>query len=451
LIEKRRRGPIEIKGETSMTIEIRGAAAAVARRALLAGVSLVAIAGMMPGVQAADLSGNLVLLNWASGSENDMIMALEQAFMKANPGVTFQNVNLTVQGDARGAIRAALQGGQAADLFVNTWPAFRKELADAGMLRDLAPLWDSQKIGDNLSASWKDLGSTDGKLYGVTYTFGDRSAMFYRTDSMKKAGIDAQPATWDEFVANFPKLTKAGIAPIAIGAKVWSHTEWFESIYEHLNGVEMAGKLAAHQIPWTDPSVKNTLKKYAELLKAGCCGDANTMLAMDWDNAADGVLKTGTFGYQMIGMWVNDRAQSEYSLKQGVDYAITQFPAMGAGHDDVSSVDTKEFDALTSGSNQPAADAFLTWITTKDAADIVAQHGLASPSNKVDPSIYGPVIKYSVDAVSKGQLQFVLGDLLPGDLVDEYRVQLQKFLQDPSDANIDAVTTALEAKAATSY
>jgi hypothetical protein len=59
------------------------------------------------------------------------------------------------------------------------------------------------------------------------------------------------------------------------------------------------------------------------------------------------------------------------------------------------------------------------------------------------------VIKAATDAVAKGDVQFVLGDLLPGDLVDEYRVQLQKFLQDPSDANIDAVTAAIEAKAKT--
>ena len=59
--------------------------------------------------------------------------------------------------------------------------------------------------------------------------------------------------------------------------------------------------------------------------------------------------------------------------------------------------------------------------------------------------------KIAVDAVMKSKPQFVLGDLLPGDLVDEYRVQLQKFLQDPSDANIDAVTAAIEAKAAESY
>ena len=58
-------------------------------------------------------------------------------------------------------------------------------------------------------------------------------------------------------------------------------------------------------------------------------------------------------------------------------------------------------------------------------------------------------MKAAVDAVASAKVQFVLGDLLPGDLVDEYRVQLQKFLQDPSDANIDAVTAAIEAKAKT--
>jgi hypothetical protein len=252
-------------------------------------------------------------------------------------------------------------------------------------------------------------------------------------------------------VADFGKLKDANVTPLAIGAKVWSHTEWFESIYEHLNGIDMAAKLAAHQIPWTDPSVKNALKKYAELIKAGCCGSADSMLAMDWDNASDAVLKAGTHGWQMIGMWVNDRAQTTDGLKQGVDYSITQFPAMGAGHDDVTSVDTKEFSEFASAANAPAADAFLTWITTADAANIVAQHGLASPSSKVDSSLYGPVIKYSSEAVNKAKPQFVLGDLLPGDLVDEYRVQLQKFLQDPSDATIDAVTQALEAKAATEY
>jgi len=145
-----------------MTTKLVPQAAAMTRRALMVGTSAIAMLLMGGQSFAADVSGDLVLLDWAAGSEQDMIKALEDGFMKAYPNVHFKEINLTTQGDARGAIRAALQSGEKADLFVNTWPAFRKELADAGMLRDLGPLWDSAKIGDNLSDSWKALGSSDG-------------------------------------------------------------------------------------------------------------------------------------------------------------------------------------------------------------------------------------------------------------------------------------------------
>ena len=110
------------------------------------------------------------------------------------------------------------------------------------------------------------------------------------------------------------------------------------------------------------------------------------------------------------------------------------------GHDDTSSVDTKELNVTTNGANPAAADAFLDFIISAEAADLMAGYGYASPSSAANNSLLGPVQQVATAAVGSSKVQFVLGDLLPGDLVDEYRVQLQKFLQDPSDANIDAVT-----------
>jgi transcription antitermination factor NusB len=97
------------------------------------------------------------------------------------------------------------------------------------------------------------------------------------------------------------------------------------------------------------------------------------------------------------------------------------------------------------------ADAFLDFIISPDAANIMANYGYASPSSAMDGSLLGPVQQIATSAVSSSKVQFVLGDLLPGDLVDEYRVQLQRFLQDPSEATVDAVLAAIEAKAATAY
>ena len=150
-------------------------------------------------------------------------------------------------------------------------------------------------------------------------------------------------------------------------------------------------------------------------------------------------------------MWMNNRAKNDYKLVEGKDYSLFQFPALGMGHDDTSSVDAKELLVTANGANPKAADAFLDYWTSAEAANILAKAGYASPSSNVDKSLYGEAQKVATEAVASSKLQFVLGDLLPGDLIDEYRVQLQKFLQDPSEANIDTVLAAIEAKAQGSY
>jgi ABC-type glycerol-3-phosphate transport system substrate-binding protein len=421
------------------------------RRSVLAGAGLGLLLAVSP-VVAQELSGELVILQWQGGVEADLWRDLEAAFVAKNPGVTIRELVITAQGDARGGIRTALLGGEVVDLIINTWPAFRAELNDAGLLRPIDEQWATYDWSGKLSDSWKALGQIDGTTYGLTYTYGDRSGVWYKPAHLEKAGIAEPPKTWDEFLASFDKLKAAGFAtPVAIGAKYWSHTEWFESLLLRTAGVETAARLAAHEIPWTDPAVKTALKKYAEMLSAGCCGDASTMLANDWDAAADMLFKADAANYQVIGMWVNGRARNDYGLTEGTDYSLFQFPALGMGYDDTSSVDAKELNATTNGKNPAAADAFLDFMLSKEATDILQGYGYASPSSAADTSMLGPVQQVATAAVANSKVQFVLGDLLPGDLVDEYRVQLQKFLQDPSDATIDAVTAAIEAKASESY
>jgi len=425
----------------------------IRRRTLLAGAGSTALLAVTGAAQAQDaVSGELVILNWLGGSELDMMHSIQKAFLAKYPNVTIREVVVTGQGDMRGGIRTALMGGEVVDVLINTWPAFRKELADAGMLRPVDDQWKTFGWDKLISQSWKDLGAIDGKTYGLTYTFGDRSGIWYKKEHLAKAGITEPPKTWDEFVASFSKLTQAGYAaPVAIPGKYWAHAEWFETLLLRTAGVETATKLAAHEIPWTDPAVKTALTKYAQMLTSGCCGAPNTMLANDWDGEADQIFQANAKNYLLIGMWMNNRAKNDYKLTEGKDYGLFQFPSLGMGHDDTSSVDAKELLVTTNGPNPKAADAFLDFWTSADAANILAKAGYASPSSNVDASLYGEAQKVATQAVASSKLQFVLGDLLPGDLVDEYRVQLQKFLQDPSDANIDTVLAAIETKAKGSY
>ncbi|WP_318284792.1 extracellular solute-binding protein [Bradyrhizobium lupini] len=175
------------------------------------------------------------------------------------------------------------------------------------------------------------------------------------------------------------------------------------------------------------------------------------MLGTDWDNAADKVLKDQTGGYVQLGMWISNRATEVYKLDPNKDVGFGRFPALGMGHDNASNLDSKEIVSFASGANPEAADAFMDFMLSPEVGKIYADTGLATPSKLVDQSIYPPAIQASNEYVATSENVFVLGDSLPGDLTDEYRVQLQKFIQDPSDANIDAVTAAIELKAESLY
>ncbi|WP_288196859.1 extracellular solute-binding protein [uncultured Pleomorphomonas sp.] len=395
--------------------------------------------------------GELIVINWLAGSELAAMQTFEKAFTEKYPDVTIKEIPITWSGDARGAIRTTLMGGEKVDILINTWPSFRQELVENGMLRPLDETWAKYGWDEKLSKSWRDLGMVDGKVYGIPYNYGDRSGLWYRVDTLKAAGIDAPPANWADLLATFPKLKATGVTPYVVPGKFWAHAEVFETLLLRTAGVDASRKLGAHEMAWNSDIVKTVLRKWREMLEAGCCADVSTMLGTDWDNASDIVLKDAKGGFFLLGMWINNRAQDNYGLTPGVDYGLAQFPALGLGHDNDSSVDAKEFNAVTTGQNQEAADAFLDFALSAEGSAIFAKAGLASPSKATDTSLYGPVIKASNDVVAKADVVFVLGDRLPAELGDEYRIQLQKFLQDPGDANIDRITDALEAKAKELY
>ncbi|GHA21591.1 sugar ABC transporter substrate-binding protein [Devosia pacifica] len=424
----------------------------VSRRATHLLATLALAAGVATPSLAQDASGELVILNWQGGAEGDMWEVLEDAFVEQHPEISIRELEVTVQGDARGPMRTALLSGEVVDLIINTWPAFRRELAESGIIQPIDDLWQEYQWDEQLSQSWRDLGAVDDETYGLTYTYGYRSGIWYETDHMEQAGIDAPPATWEEFLDSFDALRGAGFeAPVAMPAKYWAHAEWFESLLLRTAGVEFAAQLAVHEVPWTDPQVKETLMTYAQMLEAGCCGSASQMFANDWDGEADQIFQADNKNYLLIGMWMNGRAKSEYGLEEGVDYSLFEFPDLGKGHDDTASVDAKELVLTTNGNNPEAAELFLDFMLSETAADILHENGYASPSNEADTSLLGPAQQIATEAVSGSQVQFVLGDLLPGDFVDEYRVQLQRFLQDPTEDTVDSVLQALEEQAQSSY
>ena len=68
------------------------------------------------------------------------------------------------------------------------------------------------------------------------------------------------PKTWDDLLTDAKTLQSSGVPAYSIGgADGWTLTDLFENIYLRQAGPDMYDKLATHEIPWTDQSVKDAL------------------------------------------------------------------------------------------------------------------------------------------------------------------------------------------------
>ena len=354
------------------------------RRSVLAAAGFALLMGSVPAL-AQDVSGELVILQWQGGTDAEMWAKLEADFAAKNPGVTVRELVVTGQGDMRGPMRTALLGGEKVDIIINTWPAFRAELADAGILRPIDDLWASAGLDSVLDQSWKDLGSTAGVTYGVNYTYGDRSAIWYKKAHLGKAGIEP-PKTWDEFIASIEKLKAAGYAaPIAMPAKYWAHGEWFETLLIRNGGLDVAQKLASHEIPWTDQSVKDSLALMAPIFASDAMA-GGTQAALQTEMPAS-VAKVFTDSPEAAMVIIGDFAPgvTETTLEPETGYNVFAFPSIEGSEPAVMG----SGDLFVQFKDSPAADAFLDYLTTPEAAEIWASRGgFSSPNKNLDTSVY---------------------------------------------------------------
>ena len=401
---------------------------------------------------AGEVSGTLAILNWLSGSEGEVLIEIDEAFMAKYPNITIERTNTSSGGgDARSGIKTSLLAGDQYDLILNTWPSLEAELREQGMLMPLDAYWERFGWDEYLNDSWKSLAGADGETWAMYFIAGNRSGMWYSTETMEKIGLTEEPETWDEFMAMNAKLKAAGYMPVALGAKSWAQTEWFENLLLKIGGTQAAVDLAGRKIPWTSDVVVDVLKKWRELIEAGYLDDANTMFSNHWDTATDAVLRQRTAGVTLMGSWINNRAVGEYGLVTGDDYFFMPFPAVKPEFADTMSIDGKSWMMMAGGSNPNAAALYLDFVAGPEGSAILAKNNFMTPSSAAPLDGYDPVSRRAVELLSSSNVFFVLDDMLPAEMSAEFRSGLQAFLADPSDASIAAITAGWEERAQSIY
>ncbi|HXV57982.1 MAG TPA: ABC transporter substrate-binding protein [Gaiellaceae bacterium] len=396
-------------------------------------------------------SGSVSVMAVWTGPEQEAFQAVLDGFTEANPDVT---VNYTSAGDQLPTqLSTAVEGGNPPDIAVLPQPGLMRDFAEQGALQPID--FAQGDIEENFGESVIELGTVDGTLYGFLFKAANKSLVWYNVQAFSDAGVE--PAEdWDTFIENGATLSASGVPAYSIGgADGWTLTDLFENIYLRTAGPDMYDQLAAHEIPWTDQSVKDALAEMAKIVgdAQNIAGGTQGALQTDFPTSVTQVFADPPAAAQVLeGDFVAGVITDSTDAEPGEGFDVFPFPAVG----DSGSVVVGGGDTVVMFEDSPAAQALVQYLTTPEAAQIWAERGgFASLNRNLDPSVYpDEITQTTAGALGEAEaFRFDLSDLQPaefGGTVGQGLFKLfQDFLANPDD--IDGITQQMEDAASQAF
>ena len=396
-----------------------------------------------------DVTGSISTMAIWSGDEQADFQAVIDGFNELYPNVT---VKYTSGGDNLAPLLStAVEGGNPPDIACIAQPGLLQGFVEQGKLQPIDDLRPA--IVDNFGESVADVGAFDGTQYAVMFKGANKSTVWYNVADFEEAGV-TPPETWDELNEARDTLKAAGITPYSVGVDVgWPMTDIFENIYLRTAGPEKYDQLVAHEIPWTDQSVKDALTFMQDIVgeSDNMVGGTEQALQTEMPQSVANVFNDPAKAAMVV---VGDfaPAQGEFNLEPETGYNVFTFPSVS----DSGPAVVGSGDLCVEFNDSPAADAFLEYLTTPDAAEIWASRGgFSSPNKNLDPSVYpDEITRTNASALAEAEnFRFDASDLMPSAFGGTPGAGLFKaftdFVQNPDD--IDGITQQMETDAKKAY
>ncbi len=312
------------------------------------------------------------------------------AFMGLHPGVKINVV--TLENEAlKDRISADMAAGSPPDVFQSWGSGVLRQQVDAGMVQDITDA--VADIKDEISPGAMSLYQLDGRQYGIPYNFG-LVGMWYNSDLLAEAGIEAPATTWQEFLDQ---------VQTAQGRGHHAHLHRRAATSGRpCSGGPISPPASVARRPWTTPSPPATGP-----VRPSCARARSSSASWTWTPSSrvrwrprideqQGVFGNGEAAYMLQGQWAIGSQRAQSASGQGIGNALgwAQFPTVEGG----AGLLTDVFgggDGYSIGRDAPPeAVEFVKYLVSPDVASVWQSFndGTLLPTNGAEQYITDPIL-----------------------------------------------------------
>jgi len=371
-----------------------------------------------------------VLHSWTSGGEAAALKVIVDAF--AARGGEWSDASVAGFDNANAAFMSRIMAGNPPTARTVIFGVEQRELMEQGLLNNLDAIAAKGKWSEAIPPSLYETLGYDGHTYLAPVSLHGESWMFYSKQVFDQAGIDAEPATWDEFFADMDKIKAAGLVPIAWGGQGWQEAIVFNALLAAQLGVAdfhsfYSGDTAMLDSPGLLKAAEifGRLRDYVDASSPG----------RNWNDATAMVI-TGKAGVQFMGDW----AKGEFiaaNMTLGEDYGCALVP----GADGMVIIGDALAFPKTGDAEQDAAQNLLAEIVVDPAIQVAfaEKKGSFPVRRDVDASALDACAQRAMSLLDAGMVTPEPGILLVPDKAGALEDIITEFWADPSLSAADMV------------
>lgn len=424
------------------------------KRALALGLSVSAAGALLSACGGGTSASNTVdVLNvWGSDELNSF-----KAVVAPFTSQTGIKVNIESTRDLDAVLTTRIRGNNPPDVAILPNPGKMQQLAKQGNLKALNDMLDMSAVQNDYAKAWIDLGSYNGKLYAIFYKAANKGTIWYNPGQFQSNGYSI-PTTFDDLVGLSSTIAGSGKYPWSMGvesgaASGWPAADWIAELYLLQSGPDMYDKWVAHQIPWTDASIKQAFQTYGRIVAGNhfINGAPQSILATNFQNATYAPYKNPPDAYMnYLGDFAATFITAQFpDLKAGSGYNFFSFPTVNPSF---TSAVTGGADVVTALKDTDATKQLVKYLETAAAQEIwVKRGGFTSVNKSVNLSAYpNEVAQNSAKMlVSATTFRFGAGDLMPPQVQQAFWKGMLTFIGDTSQ--LDSVLNSIEGVASQAY